>query len=131
VLLYAQPVARIARLTTGHVHDADGIISLHIGADALQIPSPLADIAARLPERRPVGMAGDVSTNQWLFPGRQPERPIDPATLTRRLNTLGIHARSNRNTAMLQLAADLPAIVIADLLGIHTGTANQCAVRSA
>ena len=43
----------------------------------------------------------------------------------RRLNALGIYVRSNRNTAMLQLAAELPAVVIADLLGVHTGTATR------
>jgi hypothetical protein len=125
VLLYAQPVARIARLTTGHVHNADGVTLLHIGTDALQLPTPLADLAARLPERRAAGMARDLYTGQWLFPGRQPDRPADPATLMRRLNALGIYARSNRNAAMLQLAAELPAVVIADLLGIHVGTATR------
>ncbi|MFI5893829.1 hypothetical protein ACIA5D_27380 [Actinoplanes sp. NPDC051513] len=125
VLLYAQPVTRIARLTTGHVRQADGITLLTIGTAALQLPSPLADLAARLPERRPVGMAGNLHTNQWLFPGRQPDRPADPATLMHRLNALGIHTRDNRNTAMLQLAAELPAVVIADLLGVHIGTATR------
>jgi hypothetical protein len=70
-------------------------------------------------------MARDLHTGHWLFPGRQPDRPAHPATFVRRLNALGIHARSNRNTAMLQLAAELPAVVIADLLGIHVGTATR------
>ena len=125
MLLYAQPVTRIARLTTSHLREADGIILLNIGTEALQLPSPLADLAAQLPERRPLGMAGKFRTNQWLFPGRQPDRPADPATLMHRLNALGIHARDHRNTAMLQLAAELPAVVIADLLGVHIGTATR------
>ncbi len=127
VLLYAQPVARIARLTTGHLRHVDGTTMLDVGADALQLPSPLADLAASLPERRPVGMAGDLYTDHWLFPGRHPDRPADAATLMRRLNALGIYARGNRNAAMLQLAAELPAVVLADLLGVHTGTATKWA----
>ena len=72
-------------------------------------------------------MARNLYTDHWLFPGRQPDRPAHSATLMRRLNALGIQARSNRNTAMLQLAAELPAAVIADLLGIHTSTATKLA----
>lgn len=33
--------------------------------------------------------------------------------------------RAARNTALLQLGAELPSIVLADLLGIHIGTAER------
>jgi hypothetical protein len=46
-----------------------------------------------------------------------------PSTLSRRLLQHGIEACSTPNTALLALAADLPAPVIADLLGLHVDTA--------
>ena len=42
----------------------------------------------------------------------------------RRLNRLGIRARLSRNTALMDLAAQLPATVLSDLLNLHTGTAT-------
>jgi hypothetical protein len=46
-------------------------------------------------------------------------------TLSRRLLDHGIDAGSTRNTALLTLAADLPAPVLADLLGLHVDTASR------
>jgi len=40
---------------------------------------------------------------------------------------LGIDPRADRNTALLQLAAELPIPVVADLLGLHIGTAAKWA----
>ncbi len=44
--------------------------------------------------------------------------------LMRRLNQLGIRARLSRTTALINLAAQLPATVLSDLLNLHTGTAT-------
>jgi hypothetical protein len=60
---------------------------------------------------------------RWLFPGRVPGQPIDNHSLTNRLNRHGISARPARNGALMALAADLPAAIIADLLGMHINTA--------
>jgi hypothetical protein len=57
---------------------------------------------------------------RWLFPGRVPGQPIDGHSLTNLLNRHGISARPARNGA---LAADLPAAILADLLGLHVNTA--------
>jgi hypothetical protein len=63
----------------------------------------------------------------WLFPGHLPGRPITPARLGERLGRLGIHAQPGRRAALLQLAADVPAAVLADLLGIAGTTAADWA----
>jgi hypothetical protein len=60
---------------------------------------------------------------RWLFPGRVPAQPIDNHSLTNRLNRHGISARPARNGALIAPAADLPAAIIADLLGMHINTA--------
>ncbi|WP_372667937.1 hypothetical protein [Amycolatopsis kentuckyensis] len=52
------------------------------------------------------------------------ERPISARQLMRRLNRLGIQARLSRNTALMDLAAQLPATVLSGLLNLHIGTAT-------
>jgi hypothetical protein len=62
------------------------------------------------------------SSQAWLFAGRQPDRPLHPLQLIRRLGELGIPTRATRNAALLQLAAEVPPTVLADLLGLHPYT---------
>ena len=53
-------------------------------------------------------------------PGRVPGQPLDGHSLANLLNRHGISARPARNGA---LAADPPAAILADLLGLHVNTA--------
>jgi hypothetical protein len=55
-------------------------------------------------------------------PGTYPDAPITPGTLGQRLRTLGIYAQTGRRAALLDLAAQLPAAVLVDLLGLHHNT---------
>ena len=50
-----------------------------------------------------------------------------PGGLVTQLNRHGLHARPARNTALITLAADLPAAVLADLIGMHPATAVRWA----
>jgi len=43
--------------------------------------------------------------------------------LSNRLNNHGVLPRAGRNTALITLAADLPAPIVADLLGLQIDTA--------
>jgi hypothetical protein len=80
--------------------------------------------AAQVPSRSALGRS--LPRVRWLFPGSgNPGRPMAAGTLSRRLLEHGIDARSTRNTALLTLAADLPAPVLADLLGLHVDTASR------
>jgi hypothetical protein len=56
-----------------------------------------------------VGRTTDLT---WLLPGGAPGRPISA------------RQRLSRNTALIDLAAQLPATVLSDLLNLHTGTAT-------
>ena len=60
---------------------------------------------------------------RWVFPGHLPRRPITAAQLGNRLATFGIDARSARRAAQLQLAAEVPAVVLAEMLGVAITTA--------
>lgn len=59
-----------------------------------------------------------------------PGRHLADNYLVRLLNERGIRTRSARNGALISLAADLPAPILADLLGLHINTAVRWVRRS-
>jgi len=89
-------------------------------------PTGLAGLLTELIDtgRRYVGV-GAPTASPWLFPGHLPGRPISPARLGERLRTLGIRALPGRRATLLQLAAEVPAAVLADLLHLSVGTATR------
>jgi hypothetical protein len=124
VVLYAQPVARIARLQTTDVTADDDAVYLRLAEDRVLMPNALGELVLELPHRRQTGPSGAVpAAQQWLFPGRHAGQPQHPEHLRRRLAALGIECRAQRSTALLQLAADVPAAVLADTLGLTPRTA--------
>ena len=66
---------------------------------------------------------GSPITSPWLFPGGMPGRPITPSRPGERLRTLGVRAMPGRRAALIDLAAQLPAAVLADSLNLSPGTA--------
>ncbi len=131
VVLYAQPVARIVRLTRDDIDDQQTHLTICFGKDLVEIPEPLTRLARQLPAPAQTGPSGTVpAARRWLFPGRQAGLPMHPSTLACRLRRLGIDIRAARNAAMLQLAAEVPAAVLADTLSIDVGTATRWAART-
>jgi hypothetical protein len=126
VLLYAQKVAAISRLTVGHVEQSNQGVFIRLGQRPLTLPEPLAALVLELVARRQGhAVLGDQGISTWLFPGGQPGRPISASRLSERLRDLGIYSIAARSAALMQLAAELPAAVIARMLGIHIKVAVQ------
>jgi len=120
VLLYAQWPSTVSRLTLGHVQLSDDKVRLRLGREPVLLPEPLAGLTRQLAATRHGHAAlGDPGTSPWLFPGGQPGRPISSYQLAERLRQLGLHPGQARSTALFQLAADLPAALLARMLGIH------------
>jgi hypothetical protein len=61
----------------------------------------------------------DAQDGIWLFSGARRGQPASPRTLLRSLTALGVPATISRNTALMELAGEMPAAVISRLLGIH------------
>src|SRR5205814_9133578 len=59
----------------------------------------------------------------WLFPGKLRVAPIHPAHMCKLLAQHGVDAGEGRHAALVDLAADLPAPVLAALPGIDITTA--------
>ena len=69
-------------------------------------------------------------TRRWLFPGNHPGQPITPDWLAARIANHGLPADTLRANALLELAAEVPAAFLADLLGISSQTAVRWAQAS-
>jgi hypothetical protein len=127
VVVYAQPLTRINRLTVSDLIMQSGGVAIRLGSTPIDIPEPLAThvrelVAARQPQPRKVQIRSDPG---WLFVGANPGRPISKDTLATRLRRHGVRPGRHRLAALYQLAADMPAVLVADLLGISPGTANN------
>jgi hypothetical protein len=124
VLLYAQWPATISRLTLDHVDDTEDEVRLRLGREPILLPAPLAQLVRNLTtSRHGHATLGDQGTSRWLFPGGQPGRPISAYQLAQRLRQLGIRPGQARSTALFHLATELPAALLARLLGIHISVA--------
>jgi tetratricopeptide (TPR) repeat protein len=125
VLLYGQQLSRITTLTRDQIHRRDDdTLTLRLGSDPITIPQPLARLILDLAEhgRTHIGVGAPAHT-PWLFPGHHPGRPLTAAHLGVRLNKLGIDGRAGRRAALTHLAAQVPAAVLAELLGMSTSAA--------
>jgi hypothetical protein len=126
-LLYGQQLSRIAGMTRHQLRDAGAAVSTVRHTD-LELAEPLISfVRARLAAPRRHDSLGAPHETSWLFPVTLPGRPITAARLGQRLGELGIDAQAGRRAALRQLAIEVPAAVLANLLGIAITTATDCA----
>jgi hypothetical protein len=101
-------------------------VHLRLGREPVTLPEPLAGLILGLLARRRGHAALDhQGTSPWLFPGGRPGQPISAYQLAQRLRQLGLHPAQSRTTALFGLATELPAAVLARLLGIHIKVAVE------
>jgi len=123
LLLYGQQLTRITTMTTDQISTRDHQVLIHFGRNAVLVPEPLASLLLTfIDQGRHVGV-GAPATTIWLFPGLLPGRPLTASRLGERLRRLGIYAQAGRRGALVHLAAQLPAAVLADLLNLAPTTA--------
>jgi hypothetical protein len=114
----------VSRLTLDHVQTSGDQVRLRLGREPVELPEPLAGLVLELvATRRGHAALADPGTSPWLFPGGMPGRPVSSYQLTERLRQLGIRSGQSRSTALFQLATDLPAAVLARMLGLHISVA--------
>jgi hypothetical protein len=127
VLLFGLPLSRIRHLTVDQLELGGTRSFLATGRHPLLLPLRLVDLLQRLadtpPTRASLANANAQARQRWLFPGITPGRPTSRSGLQLKLCAYRVDARPARNGALISLAADLPAPVLADVLGLHTSTA--------
>ena len=129
MLLYAQPLTRILRLTIDDVPSTRTARSRSgLASRPHQSPSPSPACLLRHTGQRLNLTTATNADARWLFPGRRGGQPMDPASIEKRLHLAGIPARNGRTAALRQLVLQAPAPVIAEMLSYsHQGTARVAA----
>jgi hypothetical protein len=125
VLLYAQRAVRITRLTTEHIIVLPAGVQLQLGEQPIAVPAAFGELIMKLlRERRDAAETGP-DDRVWLYPARRLGQPLATRYLLRRLRTLGISPTLGRNTALMEIASEMPAAVITRLLGISLNRATR------
>lgn len=125
VLLYAQSVTRIVRLTVDDVIDDGATVTVRLGDPPSPLPEPVADLMRAYVQSRQHLHYASSRSSQWLFPGRQPGQPMNPVSLQVHLRKIGVPPQRGRTSAIRQLVLQAPAPVIAKALGYHDKTATR------
>lgn len=124
VLLFGQNMTRVAAITTSQVTRHGDDVYVQFGQHEIPVPSALGTLLLTLiADGKPNTGTGSPAISPWLFPGLLPGQPITPARLAGRLRALGIPVQAGRRAALTGLAAQLPAAVLADTLGLQPRTA--------
>lgn len=131
VLVFGLHVARIVELTTDDLGLGDEP-QLRINGHNLVLPPALGTLldqhVATATTTSLVDRSGTPAN--WLFPGQHAGRPLAGASLVSKLVAHEIPARISRNSALLNLASDLPAAVLSSLLGLSETAAVRWVHRT-
>ncbi|HEX9354797.1 MAG TPA: hypothetical protein VF933_13405 [Streptosporangiaceae bacterium] len=130
VLLYAQPVTRLLRLTVDDVIQADGEILIRLGDPPAPVPEPFAAMLIELTLSRENMHTATNPSARWIFPGQRAGQPLNAGTLREQLNQLGLHPGIARPAALRQLVLQAPAPVIAQSLGYFHKTTTRIAAEA-
>jgi hypothetical protein len=120
IALYAQTATRINTLRFDQIAITSSGARITFGSTPIDLPPALAALIGRLSTDRE---GTDPAGTPWLFPGRPRSHPISAAMLRKRLLKAGLTARTARTAALIQLAVELPAAVLARCLGIDISSA--------
>lgn len=125
VRLYGLPVSRILVLTVDLFHRDGNHAYLTLNEHPVLLPPTLASLIQELIGARVPSMLQVRDGPGYLLPGRPPSQPRSQNAISQTLTRYGLSTLAARNTAMIENAGQLPAVVISELFGIHITTAHQ------
>lgn len=131
ILLYAQPLSRITRLTTDDVSfDEQDRMLIRLGNPPVPVPAPFDQIIADHLAARPHLTTAANPHSNWLFPGRRAGQPMHPTSIRARLRALGIPNLNGRSRALREMLLQAPPSVVAGMLGYASGRAETIAIEA-
>jgi len=130
-LLFAQPLSRIVAMRTSQITITDDR-ALHVTFSTIpiQMPPVLDDLIREHLDHRGKSLYASRDTG-WLFPGGNPGRHLATENIRSQLVAIGIRPYENRKATLFQLAGDIPAPVLAELIGITNHNAADWAKLAA
>lgn len=130
LLLFAQPLTRIVAMRTDQVTLASHTVHVAFHDVPIQMPTPLDDLIREHLSRRGKSLYASRDTG-WLFPGGNPGMHLATENLRSQLVAIGIKPYEARKASLFQLAGDVPAPVLAELIGITDNNAANWAKLAA
>ncbi|WP_245556896.1 Fis family transcriptional regulator [Jongsikchunia kroppenstedtii] len=121
IIVFGQPVEKIANLTWDDIVVTDPAVVLHLGEYPIKLPPPL-DIPARtLAAGNVNGQTAAHPRSPWVFRGYTPGAHLDPAHLRLRLKPL-FAALAARLGTLTELTKTTPVAILAQILGYDATT---------
>lgn len=118
VLLYSQQTSRLVTLRADCVGvDENGCCTIQLGTVPLNVPEPVAELIVTFVAERRGYAAVAIGINPWLFPGGRTGQHLSAQQMGLRLRRAGVAPQLARNTTLIALAGELPAVVLAKLFG--------------
>ncbi|MFJ9777820.1 XRE family transcriptional regulator [Kitasatospora sp. NPDC101157] len=129
ILLFGLHASHVRHLTATQLTRRDGNSYLTVDRHPILLPPRLAKLLHQLADAPHTRSALTRTTRgePWLFPGLVPGRPTSQTGLSSKLLAHGIDTSPARNAALVALSGDLPAPVLASILGLHPNTAVRWA----
>jgi hypothetical protein len=131
LLLYAQPLVKVAALQTTVIDDSDNGMSITLGQHPTDVPEPFASLIREHLAVRPNLRTGAGPDSPWLFPSTLAGRHLHPNTAMDRLRDLGVNLLGARNRAIGELVLECPPSLVAEALGYSTQVAFRHADKVA
>lgn len=117
MLLFAQPLSRIVAMRTDQVTTADdGSVLVAFNGLPIQMPALLDELIREHLDHRGKSLYAS-RDNGWLFPGGNPGQHLTTENIRGQLVAIGTKPYEGRKAALFQLAAEIPAPVLAELIG--------------
>lgn len=125
ILLYAQPLIKIARLTLADVGGPGCVSAPPRGTDPPFATVLLDHIATRSNQTTATKPASTL-----LFPGRRTDQPIQNRLAAATRRRLGIPDLNGRTRAIRELLIQAPPAVVVSLLGYHPARVEMLAAEA-
>lgn len=125
-LLFAQPLSRSVAMRSSQVSQVNGTLHVTFRTVAIPMPAPLDALIDEHLADRGMSLHGSRDTG-WLFPGGSPGRHLNTENIRAQLVAIGMKPYEGRKAALFQLAADVPAPVLGELVGISDNNAADWA----
>jgi hypothetical protein len=126
LLLYAQPLVRIAELKTTAIILTPQEMRISLGAEPVPVPEPFAGMLRKHLHGRPnLRTTGGGAGTPWLFPSTFPGKHLEAQHVMKRLRALGVNLLGARNSAIQNLVAEIPPPLVAELLGYSYQVAHR------
>ena len=117
-LLFAQPLSRIVAMRTSQVAITDDrAVHVTFSKIPVQMPPLLDDLIREHLEHRGKSLYASRGTG-WLFRGGNPAAHLATENIRSQLVAIGIKPYENRKATLFHLSGDMPAPVLAELLGL-------------